>query len=156
GENRDRWIVGRAPNVTIEGFTFINSNQPQYHGGLSNDGHDNWTIRNNTFRDAGNAAIDIKQGSGHLIENNHVSRSGNVGIRIESVGSATMRGNVTVENNTKNLDPGWEAGGMKITGNYGGVHNVVIENNEAANNNGPGIWIDVDGHDIEIRNNRVH
>lgn len=156
GENRDRWIVGRAPNVTIEGFTFINSNQPQYHGGLSNDGHDNWTIRNNTFRDAGNAAIDIKQGSGHLIENNHVSRSGNVGIRIESVGSATVRGNVTVENNTKNLDPGWEAGGMKITGNYGGVHNVVIENNEAANNNGPGIWIDVDGHDIEIRNNRVH
>ena len=156
GESRDRWIVGQASDVTIDGFTFINSNQPQYHGGLSNDGHNNWTIRNNTFRDAGNAAIDIKEGSGHLIENNTVVRAGNVGIRIESVGSATVRGNDTSGNNTKNLDPGWEAGGMKITGNYGGVHNLVIENNRAHNNNGPGIWVDVDGQDIEIRNNRVH
>jgi parallel beta-helix repeat protein len=156
GESRDRWIVGQASNVTIQGFTFVNSNQPQYHGGLSNDGYDNWTVRNNIFRDAGNAAIDIKQGSGHLIENNEVARSGNVGIRVESVGSATIRGNRTYGNNTKNLDPGWEAGGMKITGNYGGVRNLVIENNQAYSNNGPGIWIDVDGEGIEIRNNRVY
>jgi parallel beta-helix repeat protein len=156
GENRDRWIVGQAANVTIQGFTFINSNQPQYHGGLSNDGYSNWTIRGNTFRNAGNAAIDIKQGSGHLIENNIVTNSGNVGIRVESVGSATIRGNTTEGNNTKNLDPGWEAGGMKITGNYGGVHNMLIENNIARNNNGPGIWVDIDGHDIEISNNRVY
>ncbi len=156
GEDRDRWIVGQASNVTIEGFTFINSNQPQYHGGLSNDGHDNWSIQRNVFQDAGNAAIDIKQGSGHLIENNHVSRCGNVGIRVESVGSAIIRGNVTEGNNTRNLDPGWEAGGIKITGNYGGVHNLIIENNEAFGNNGPGIWVDIDGENIEIRNNRVH
>lgn len=156
GENRDRWIVGQADNVTIEGFTFINSNQPQYHGGLSNDGYDNWTIRNNTFRNAGNAAIDIKEGSGHLIENNTVTNAGNVGIRVESVGSATIRGNLTEGNNTKGLDPGWEAGGMKITGNYGGVHNVVIENNIARDNDGPGIWVDIDGNNIEIRNNRVY
>ena len=156
GENRDRWIVGGASDVTIQGFTFINSDQPQYHGGLSNDGFDNWTIRGNTFRNAGNAAIDIKEGAGHLIEDNLVSDSGNVGIRVESVGSATIRGNTTEGNNTLNLDPGWEAGGMKITGNYGGVHNMVIENNVARNNNGPGIWVDVDGYDIEIRNNRVH
>lgn len=156
GENRDRWIVGQAHDVTIEGFTFINSNQPQYHGGLSNDGYNNWTIRGNIFRDAGNAAIDIKEGSGHLIENNEVARAGNVGIRIESVGGATIRGNATYGNNTKGLDPGWEAGGMKITGNYGGVRNVVIDNNDAYDNNGPGIWIDIDGEDITISNNRVH
>src|SRR5690606_22541637 len=156
GENRDRWIVGRAPNVTIEGFTFINSNQPQYHGGLSNDGHDNWTVRNNVFQDAGNAAIAIKQGSGHLIENNEVARSGNVGIRLESVGSATIRGNRSYGNNTLNLDPGWEAAGMRLTGNYGGVHNLVIENNGIYENNGPGIWVDIDGDNVEIRNNRVH
>jgi parallel beta-helix repeat protein len=156
GEDRERWIVGAAGNVTIEGFTFINSDQPQYHGGLSNDGHDNWTVRNNVFQDAGNAAIDIKQGSGHLIENNEVARSGNVGIRLESVGSAMIRGNRSYGNNTKELDPGWEAGGMKITGNYGGVHNLVIENNEVYENNGPGIWIDIDGDNVEIRDNRVH
>jgi len=51
-------------------------------------------------------------------------------------------------NNTKDFDRGWEAGGNKIVFSRG----VVIENSRFVENRGHGIWFDIGNEDCVVRN----
>ncbi|MEZ4520678.1 MAG: malectin domain-containing carbohydrate-binding protein [Thermomicrobiales bacterium] len=157
GESRNTWIVGFANGVTIEGFEFLNTSNSSQFGGLRNNGYSDWTIRGNTFRDAGAVSIDIRQGSNIRILDNDIRGSGQLGIRLEAVDSGTVSGNsISGSNQAGRFDPGWEAGGIKMSSSSQQTRNVVIEGNEIFNNNGPGVWSDVSSTDITIRNNRLH
>jgi parallel beta-helix repeat protein len=161
GERRNRWIVAAAHDVTIQGFEMRNSVNEQYWGAITqnanNVAYDRLTVQNNTFIGASYSPIATKLGAGHKILNNVFRDNGALGIRIDSGSGHLIAGNTIYNTNLANaFDSGWEAGGIKVSGNYGGVQNMVIENNEIYNNHGPAIWVDVDGDGFTIRGNRLH
>ena len=58
---------------------------------------------------------------------------------------------ITRNNNTKNFDRGWGAGGCKIVLSRG----VVIENSQFLKNRGNGIWFDIGNENTTIRNSLI-
>ena len=161
GGNRPFWIVAAAHDVTIDGFDMRGGSNWEHWGGITNSHnnvhYDRLTIQNNTLHGASYAAIATKLGTGHRILNNTTYNNGALGIRIDSGSGHLIAGNTIYSNNPNHaFDSGWEAGGIKVSGNYGGANNIVIEHNHAYSNNGAGIWVDVDGNNITIRHNNVH
>lgn len=57
-----------------------------------------------------------------------------------------------LDNNRKGYNAGWEAGGMKFTH----ARDTVLSRVEAARNDGPGIWFDIDNRDCVIRQCYCH
>lgn len=161
GGSRAFWIVAVSDDVTIDGFEMRGGENWQYWGGITNshnDRHyDRLTVRNSTLHTASYAAIATKLGTGHQIRNNTIHSNGALGIRIDSGSGHLISGNVLRNNNPDHAyDSGWEAGGIKLSGNYGGVHDTVVERNTVYGNTGPGIWVDVNGRDVTIRHNTIH
>lgn len=86
--------------------------------------------------------------------NNNISNNGAVGISAPGTTSFIVRGNKLNGNNYRNFNPLWHAGGIKAAAKAYGT----VESNEAAGNNGSGIWFDnaSSGGAITVRNNYVH
>jgi parallel beta-helix repeat protein len=160
---REYWIVGRSDNVTIEGFTMrYASNQPQT-GALNDGGHNNWIVRNSIFSHAAGANVSLTGDNAQLLDSD-ISHGGQLGVHsgggwdfnrneiTNPVRNLVVRGNRIYNNNTDGHDSGWEAGGLKATVQDGSV----FENNEVFNNDGPGLWCDIDCRDVTFENNRLH
>jgi parallel beta-helix repeat protein len=58
-------------------------------------------------------------------------------------------GNEIAFNNTAQFDPRWEAGGAKFIGSLG----MQIRNNYVHDNDGPGLWGDIDNRNMLFENN---
>ena len=155
-------ITGRiriaADNVTLRNLQVVEgaNASPDYWGTIWSDGVDGVQIMGVSVTGSAWAGIALKGGADHLLSGVDAYANGAVGIRLESVGSAVVTACTMRGNNTRGLDPGWEAGGLKATGNYGGISNVTVENCQSYGNDGPGIWFDVDAQDCTIRTNTVH
>ncbi len=149
---REYWITGQSDNVTIQGFTMKHAAPPAQHGALSNDGYDNWTIQNNTLSDAHGAVVSLLAASGLKLLNNDISRGGQLGVHGWQVSDSLVQGNHIHDNNTDAFDAGWEAGGLKISSSQ----NVTVSDNVVDDNDGSGLWFDMDCTSITIANNRVH
>lgn len=149
---REHWVVGAAPNVTIQGFIMKHAASRAQDGALRNSSFANWTVQNNVLSDAHGAVVSLKGAEGLKLLNNDISRGGQEGFHSNAAAGILIRGNRIHDNNTEEFEPRWEAGGLKITE----IVNGVIEGNEVFNNKGPGIWCDIDCTGTVISNNRVH
>jgi parallel beta-helix repeat protein len=126
GEDRHRWIIVAAHDVTIEGFEMRGSVNERYRGGITQNvggvSYNRLTVRNNTLAGASYAAIATWLGSGHQIVDNVIRDNGALGIRIDSGSGHYIAGNTIFNTNQAELwDAGWEAGGIKVSGNDGGA-----------------------------------
>jgi parallel beta-helix repeat protein len=92
--------------------------------------------------------------TGAQVFNSNISNNGNSGIN--GPGSYAFRvANTTMNNNNyRNFNPLWHAGGLKATTKAYGK----VEGNEVAGNNGSGIWFDYanGGQAIVVRNNFIY
>lgn len=153
---RERWIVIRADEITIQGFRMRHAaNQPQ-RGAISNDGYARWTLRGNVLSDAHGAVVSLQGGYDARVLDNEISRGGQEGIHGTGEGSTQhdylIQGNRIHDNNTEDFATDWEAGGLKLTL----LHGLTIAGNEVYANQGVGIWCDISCEQVTISDNRVH
>lgn len=149
---RENWIIARSDDVTVEGFTMRHAAAHPHAGAINIDNYGNWTVRNNVLTQAHGSAISMRESRGHRVTGNEISENGRLGLHLWVVGDVEIEGNRIWGNNTEEFEPSWEAGGLKL----GTGQNVEIIDNEVFDNDGPGIWADVDSLDVDIAGNRVH
>lgn len=149
---REYWVVGRAGNVTIQGFTMKHAGNRPQTGAISNGGHSNWTIRDCVLSDAHGAVVSLVAASGLRLLNNDISRGGQLGVHGWNATDVLVQGNRIHDNNTERFSYSWEAGGLKMCE----MTRLTLDGNEVWGNGGPGLWCDIDCRDTTISNNRVH
>jgi len=150
---RDYWLRAGAANVVVEAMTMRHSTINAEDGAITNEGHDRFILKNNSFSDAHGALVRFNGGAGHELVGNRLERGGQKGLQLIETSQVLVASNVISNNNTENYDPGWEAGGVKAAT---GVSGVTVQDNEVAANQGSGIWFDIRSHDVRILDNRVH
>jgi hypothetical protein len=105
----------------------------------------NWIIRGTELSQNFNAGLSISGDDAH-VSNVNVHHNGRYGITVTHScdGCAGPRG-VTIEhseiafNNTRQLDPGFDAGGTKFSA---GTNGMIVRHNEVHDNYGSGLWFD--------------
>ncbi|HZO29952.1 MAG TPA: right-handed parallel beta-helix repeat-containing protein [Chloroflexota bacterium] len=149
---RARWLVGGADDVRIEGFRMRHAANPAQNGALNTDGRSRWTIVRNVLSDTHGPVVSIQGGTGHALLENDISRSGQLGVHGTDASEVLVQGNRIYHNNLAGFDPVWEAGGLKMTV----MSNLTLAGNDVSDNDGWGLWCDIDCRDTTIVDNRVH
>jgi|GEM_PF-867691 len=92
--------------------------------------------------------------TGAQVLNSNISNNGNSGINAPGSYDFRIAGNTINNNNYRNFNALWHAGGIKATTKAYGV----VDHNEVAFNKGSGIWFDYanGGKAIVVKNNYVH
>ncbi len=107
-----------------------------------------WIIENCEIRLNSGAGISV--GSGTRVRHCDVHHNGQIGI--EGNGhDIRIEKNRIRRNNTRGFDPAWEAGGVKIAECEG----VVFSENHVSDNEGPGLWCDIDCRNVVYEKNLV-
>ena len=154
---RRQWIIGRASDVTIRGFTMKHAANERGLGALTNrddrggNYHPRWIIESNELSDAHAAVVRI-DGEDVKLLGNEISRGGQLGVHGDGE-NVLVRGNEVRENNVEGFDRGWEAGGIKFAS---GTKKLTVDSNEVSGNRGVGVWCDIDCAGVVYSNNRVH
>lgn len=107
-----------------------------------------WTIENCEVRLNSGAGISV--GTGSRVRNCDVHHNGQIGI--EGNGKDIRIEDSRIwSNNIYGFDPTWEAGGVKIAESDG----VTFRGNHVHDNNGPGLWCDIDCRNVVYEENVV-
>jgi parallel beta-helix repeat protein len=149
---RDRWLVIQSDNVTVEGFSMQHASNSAQTGALSAVGFSHLVIQRNVLGYARGAAVHVTFGSDAQVLNNEIHHNEELGIISYASSGLVIRDNYVHDNNTKNFDVDWSAGGIKLAS----TSNVMVEGNEIAHNNGNGFWCDITCKGFSVTRNRVH
>ena len=164
---RQYWVKGYAADVTIKNFTMTHAATDTGNGAITNgDGtfrlayyFDNWTVDNNDLSLTTGMGVFLHHKRGHKIINNALYSHTTQGGGSSEAANVVISGNTIYNNNLDengafpgDINTGWGAGGMKLAVQS----NMTISDNEVFNNNGPGIWCDIDCTNTSISNNIVH
>ncbi|MDQ6672828.1 MAG: right-handed parallel beta-helix repeat-containing protein [Chloroflexota bacterium] len=149
---RQAWLVAAADNVTIQGFVMRHAANSVNFGAVANNGHNSWTVQGNGLYSAHGPIVMIGGGSGAKILRNDIGGSGYLGIGSFNDNGSLIQGNHIWYNNTAGFFLDWSGGGVKL------VHssNAVMDGNDAHDNNGPGLWCDLNCSNITYSTNRVY
>ena len=146
---------GDADSVTIEGLVIEKYAVPAQEGAIDsrrdrNDlvGGSGWQITDNVVR--WNHGVGIAATTGAFVSGNSVYENGQLGVAAKGAG-VTFEENEIYGNNTAGFASGWEAGGSKFAYTTG----LVVRNNYIHDNDGPGLWTDIDNIDTRYEGNRV-
>lgn len=94
------WIMGRADNVTIQGFTMRHAANGSQTGAITNNGHDGWTIRRNHLLQAHGANVNMGRGTDLKVIANNIHHAGQVSINSNQA-NLEIRRNRIHHNNTE-------------------------------------------------------
>ena len=140
---------GSATNVTIQGLVIEKYAIPAQFGAIGDQWPGaNWTVTNNEVR--WNHGTGINLGNGSQATQNYVHNNGQKGIGAGG-SSQLVQNNEIAYNNYAGFEPGWEAGGAK----FSSVTGLVVSANNVHDNNGPGLWVDIDSMNTLIEGNTV-
>ncbi|MGA2073015.1 MAG: right-handed parallel beta-helix repeat-containing protein [Terriglobia bacterium] len=139
---------GPAQNVKIVGLTIEKFTCPAQDGAVDGRAGSNWLIENNLIRL--NHGIGIRLGDGMQVLRNKLLRNGQLGIG-GGGSNGIVDGNEIAFNNFAGYDYGWEAGGSK----FAFTKNLVVRNNYAHDNKGPGLWTDIENENTLYENNHT-
>jgi hypothetical protein len=146
-------FYGGAKNVTIRGLIVEKYANLASRGAIhvgADPGHagEHWVIQDNEVRL--NHGAGIRFGHKTQVLHNRVHDNGQLGIAGSGV-NALLEGNEIAHNNYAGYRSGWEAGGTKFAFTEG----LVVRNNYVHDNNGPGLWTDIDNVNTLYENNRT-
>ena len=142
-------FTGTEDDVEIRGLVVEKFATPAQRATINGCYGERWIIAGNEVRF--NHAVGICGGSGSLVSDNVVHHQGQMGLSsTDSVGAVFER-NEVYQNNIAHFDPNWEAGGSK----FARTSNLVVRDNFVHDNNGPGLWTDIDNAGAVIEGNRV-
>lgn len=142
--NQPIGIFGSATGVTIDNPIVQKYANPAQHGAIEM-GVD-WAV--NACTAELNHGIGVRVNTDAVVTACQLNNNGQMGIG----GSGTdvvVDGNEIGFNDSAFYDPGWEAGGSKFTFTVG----MILNNNWAHSNLGPGLWFDIDNINFTITNN---
>jgi parallel beta-helix repeat protein len=153
---RRRLLMMHQPHIRAKGLRFRHSNLSafaQQGAAVELSGHsviEQCDIQHVDFAGLGMAYLQDNS----RVENCNISNNGSTGINAAGSRNFTVRNVTLMNNNYRNFNAYWHAGGLKATTNAWGT----IENSVMGNNKGPGIWFDYSrsGMPIVVRNNHVH
>ena len=138
---------GNAMNVTVQNLV-IEKYDPEIGNGAIN-GDQSWTIQNNEVRLNYSVGITVQDGS--RVIGNYVHDNGEVGVG-GGGNNVLVQGNELASNGFwSGIDPLWEAGGLK----FAQTDNLVVRGNYSHDNNGSGLWGDIDSINTLYEDNVV-
>jgi parallel beta-helix repeat protein len=152
---RRTWITVTADDVTIIGLTMRHAASGPQNGALQESaGADRLIVRDSVLSDTHGAVVNLQGTVGSKLLNSDVSRGGQLGVHVGGsfTRDVTIAGNRIHDNNTEGFQTGWEAGGLKAAVST----NLVMSGNDVYGNDGPGLWCDIDCHNVTFSGNRVH
>ena len=109
----------------------------------------NWVIRN--VEVVGSHGAGIRTGDATVLSNVYVHHNGQMGIAVSGGTDVTVEDSEIAFNNIAGFEWGWEGGGLKATRTDG----LVVRNNYSHDNNGPGLWTDIDAENTLYEGNLV-
>ena len=141
-------FISLASDVLIENLVVEKFANPAQQGAIQGENAKGWIVRRVEARLNSGAGGSV--GSRGRIENSVLHHNGQLGA---TAGGRDIRleGNRIAYNNTRGFDPGWEAGGVKITVS----EEVALLRNHVHDNAGPGLWCDVDCRNVLYEGNVV-
>jgi parallel beta-helix repeat protein len=142
-------LQGSATGVTIKRLAVkYYANEAQ--NGVVNSNAANWTIDSTEV--GWNHGTGIEVGANGKGRWNHVHHQGQMGMKAFGQ-NPLVEGNLIEFNNTAYFGPGvyGEAGGTKFVGTTG----LIVRDNHARHNDGPGLWTDIDNDQCLYEGNRV-
>jgi len=138
----------RASNVLITNVTIEKYASAAQKGAIQAEEATGWTIQNCEVRLNSGAGISV--GTGSQVNDCNIHHNGQIGIT--GIGrDIRIEDNEVWANNIRGFDPEWEAGGVKIVRGDG----VVFRGNEVHENLGPGLWCDINCHNVLYEANLV-
>jgi hypothetical protein len=146
-------IRSDAPHVHVEGLTIEKYAPTAGDGALdgrSNTGRmgEDWVVKNNVI--TLNHGAGIRLGHNMQILENKLIQNGQLGIA-GSGDNCIVDGNEMARNNYAGYKYDWEAGGSK----FAFTHNLVVRNNYAHDNVGPGLWTDLENENTLYEHNHT-
>ena len=137
-----------ASDVSISNLTIEKYGSRAQEGAVHAREGTRWTIENCVVRLNSGAGISV--GTGTRVHNCDIHHNGQIGI--EGNGKdIRIEGNRIWSNNIYGFDPAWEAGGAKIAESDG----VTFRGNHVHDNNGPGLWCDIECRNVVYEDNLV-
>ncbi|XIA64456.1 right-handed parallel beta-helix repeat-containing protein [Bradyrhizobium sp. TZ2] len=137
-----------APDVVIGNLTIEKYGSAAQKGAIHAREGVRWTIENCVVRLNSGAGISV--GTGSRVRKCDVHHNGQIGIEGDG-NDILIEGNHIWSNNTHGFDPEWEAGGVKIALTNG----VTFRGNHVHDNNGAGLWCDIECHNVLYEDNLV-
>ncbi len=141
---------GSASGVTIQNLVIEKYAIPAQMGAIGDQyPGDNWKVIGNETRL--NHGVGITASNGAQILNNFTHDNGEKGIGATG-NNILIQGNEISGNNYAGFDCGWECGGLKAAV----VNGLTVQNNHVHDNNGPGLWDDINAINVLYTGNYVH
>lgn len=141
-------FVGSAPDVRYVGLTVEKYASPAAEGAIHGKAASGWRIERSELRLNTGAGIGLGP-RGAAVDSN-VHDNGHIGIAATGP-DILIEGNTIRSNNALGYDPDWEAGGVKATVS----DRIVFRRNVVRENDGPGLWCDIDCRDALFEDNVV-
>jgi Right handed beta helix region len=137
-----------AADVVVSNLTVEKYGSPAQRGAIHAQKGTRWTIEDCVVRLNSGGGISV--GSGTHVHNCDIHDNGEIGI--EGNGDdIVIEGNRIWSNNIYGFDPIWQAGGAKIAESNG----VTFRDNHVYDNNGPGLWCDIECRNVLYEDNLV-
>jgi hypothetical protein len=137
-----------APDVLIKNLTIEKYSSVAQKGAVQGKAAPGWIIENCEVRLNSGGGIVI--GAGGRVRSSDVHHNGQIGIGGQGK-DILIENNRIWENNIHGFDFKWEAGGVKVVASDG----VVFRGNQVHDNNGPGLWCDINCRNVVYEGNLV-
>ena len=146
-------IKGAAAKVRVEGLDIEKYACEASDGAVDGRGNSgkmsrNWVVQSNVTR--WNHGMGIRLGDAMQVLGNKIIDNGQLGVG-GGGSNGVVDGNEVAGNNYAGYDYGWEAGGSK----FAFTHNLVVRNNSVHNNDGPGLWTDLENENTLYDHNHT-
>jgi hypothetical protein len=140
---------GNATNVTVQNLV-VEKYGPQVQEGAINGGQ-SWTIKDNEVRL--NYAVGITAHDGSQVIGNSVHDNGELGLDGNGNNILVQANELASNGFWSGVSPYWSAGGLK----FAQTDNLVVRGNYSHDNNGSGMWTDINNiHTLYEDNVVVH
>ena len=141
-------IASSANDVTVSGLTVEKYATPTQEAAISGNG-ENWVVSNNEVKL--NYGVGINVGEGGKILDNFVHDNGQMGLNAGGADILVSGNEIASNGFWSGIDVLWEGGGAKFTETEG----LMVRNNYSHDNNGYGLWTDIDNINTTYEGNRI-
>jgi hypothetical protein len=141
-------FASAAADILISNLTVEKYGSLAQKGAI--DAHEGarWIIQNCVVHLNSGGGVGV--GTGTRVHNCDIHHNGQIGINGNGK-DIRVENNHIWSNNIRGFNPDWEAGGVKIALTDG----VEFRGNHVHDNNGPGLWCDIECHNVIYENNLV-
>ncbi len=149
-------FVGSADDVTISDLKIEKYATPAQRGTiqaetLGDDGVRGWRWVIENVEVTGSHGAGIRTGDFTRVIGAYLHHNGQLGLSVSGGTGVVIEDSELAFNNIAGFSWGWEGGGMKAVRTNG----LMVRNNRSHDNNGPGLWTDIDNVATVYENNRV-